>query len=141
MLNLRRTLPILLLLAGLGTATPAARADDYGSTASLKLGSGLSNLTLGWLEVPKNMINTSNQTNVLFGISGGLLKGMLHMVGRTLTGAVDFITFPVPTQPIAHPEFVWQKFSEETTYGPAFTPGTARDQKPAPPAAAPYSKM
>ncbi|UZR30564.1 exosortase system-associated protein, TIGR04073 family [Methylococcus mesophilus] len=140
MQNKALSLPTLLLLAGLGATVPAAQADDYGTATSLKLGSGLSNLTTGWLEIPKNMINTSNQTNVLFGISGGLLKGLLHTVGRTLTGAVDFITFPVPTQPIAHPEFVWQKFSEETTYGPAFTAGTFKEPKPAP-AASPYSKM
>lgn len=138
-----KRLPIpALLLAGLIAATPAAHGDDYGATTSLKLGSGLSNIAMSWLEVPKNMINTSNQTNVLFGISGGLLKGMLHMVGRMLTGAVDFVTFPVPTQPIAHPTFVWERFSEETTYGPAFTSGTFKEPKPAtPPAAAPYSKM
>ncbi|WP_367025252.1 exosortase system-associated protein, TIGR04073 family [Methylococcus sp. ANG] len=134
------SVPALLLLAGIGAAMPAAQADDYGTTTTLKLGSGLSNLTLGWLEIPKNMINTSNQTNVLFGISGGLFKGLLHTVGRTLTGAVDFLTFPVPTEPIAHPEFVWQKFSDETSYGPAFTSGTFKDPKPAP-AASPYSKL
>jgi putative exosortase-associated protein (TIGR04073 family) len=132
----------LLLLATLGAAVPAVQAEDYGTTTTLKLGSGLSNLAMGWLEIPKNMINTSNQTNVLFGISGGLLKGLLHTAGRTLTGAADFLTFPVPTQPIAHPEFVWQKFSEETTYGPAFSSGTFKEPKPAPaPAASPYSKM
>ncbi|QXP84857.1 exosortase system-associated protein, TIGR04073 family [Methylococcus sp. Mc7] len=134
------SVPALLLLAGIGAAMPAAQADDYGTTTTLKLGSGLSNLTLGWLEIPKNMINTSNQTNVLFGISGGLFKGLLQTVGRTLTGAVDFLTFPVPTEPIAHPEFVWQKFSDETSYGPAFTSGTFKDPRPAP-AASPYSKL
>ncbi|MEW6038334.1 MAG: exosortase system-associated protein, TIGR04073 family [Pseudomonadota bacterium] len=136
------SVPTLLLLASLGAAVPAAQADDYGTTTTLKLGSGLSNLAMGWLEIPKNMINTSNQTNVLLGISGGLFKGLLHTVGRTLTGAVDFLTFPLPTQPIAHPEFVWQKFSDETSYGPAFAPGTFKDPKPASaPPAAPYSKM
>ncbi|MDF9391265.1 MULTISPECIES: exosortase system-associated protein, TIGR04073 family [Methylococcus] len=136
------SVPTLLLLAGMAAAVPSAQADDYGATTTLKLGSGLSNLTLGWLEIPKSMINTSNQTNVLFGISGGLFKGLLHTVGRTLTGAVDFLTFPVPTQPITHPEFVWQKFSDETSYGPAFTSGILSDPKPAPaPAAPPYSKM
>ncbi|AAU91439.1 exosortase system-associated protein, TIGR04073 family [Methylococcus capsulatus] len=137
-----KPLPALLALLCLGAAVPSAQADDYGTTTTLKLGSGLSNLTLGWLEIPKNMINTSNQINVLFGISGGLLKGLLHTAGRTLTGAVDFLTFPVPTQPIAHPEFVWQKFSDETSYGPAFTSGTFKNPKPAPaPATSPYSKM
>jgi putative exosortase-associated protein (TIGR04073 family) len=138
--NQSLSIPTLLLLAGIGAAMPAARADDYGATTTLKLGSGLSNLTMGWLEIPKNMINTSNQTNVLLGISGGLLKGLLHTIGRTLTGAVDFLTFPLPTQPIAHPTFVWQTFFDETSYGPAFTPGTFKDPKPVP-ATSPYSKM
>ena len=54
------------------------------------------------------------------GATGGVLKGTLHTMGRLLAGGLDFITFPVPSQPITHPTFVWQQFSTDTTYGPYF---------------------
>ncbi|WP_454143992.1 exosortase system-associated protein, TIGR04073 family [Methylocaldum sp. MU1018] len=95
-------------------------SDDYGRDVGVKLGSGLSNLALGWIEFPKNMINTTNETNVIFGLSGGFLKGGLHMLGRTASGLIDFMTFPLPTQPITKPVFVWENFDVETQYGPVF---------------------
>ncbi|HWP00485.1 MAG TPA: exosortase system-associated protein, TIGR04073 family [Methylococcus sp.] len=112
--------PILVLIASLCTLPPVARGDDYASRTLHKLGTGLANLTLGWVEIPKSMIATTNQTNVLFGISGGLLKGILHTTGRTLAGALDLLTLPLPTRPIAQPAFVWQRFDTETRYGPVF---------------------
>jgi putative exosortase-associated protein (TIGR04073 family) len=110
----------LVLIASLCTLPLAARGDDYASHTLHKLGTGLANLTLGWVEIPKSMITTTNHTNVLFGVSGGLLKGILHTTGRTLAGAVDLLTVPIPTRPIAQPAFVWQRFDTETRYGPVF---------------------
>jgi putative exosortase-associated protein (TIGR04073 family) len=98
-----------------------ARADDsYGDAVRLKLGSGFSNILLGLLEVPKNIISTSNQANVLLGITGGTVKGTAHALGRTLAGIVDVFSFPVPTKPITNPPFVWENWYTETTYGPFF---------------------
>src|SRR5690606_9318069 len=91
-------------------------SDNYGQNVGTKLGSGLSNLALGWVEFPKNMINTTNETNVIFGLSGGFLKGGLHTLGRIASGVVDVLTFPLPTQPITNPAFVWENFNAETQY-------------------------
>ncbi|BBA34973.1 uncharacterized protein sS8_3030 [Methylocaldum marinum] len=102
----------------MSSASPAS--DDYGQDVGTKLGSGLSNLALGWVEFPKNIINTTNETNVLFGLSGGFLKGGLHTLGRIASGVVDVLTFPLPTQPITKPGFVWENFDVETQYGPVF---------------------
>lgn len=113
-------LPILILIASLYILPAVARGDDNGSRTLHKLGSSLTNLALGWVEIPKSMIATTNQTNVLFGISGGLLKGVLHTTGRTLAGALDLLTLPFSTRPIAQPAFVWQRFDTETRYGPVF---------------------
>jgi putative exosortase-associated protein (TIGR04073 family) len=101
-------------------ATPAVPQADYGRLVGQKLASGLSNMGLGFAEIPKNMIITTNQTNALFGVTGGAIKGLLHTLGRTLSGIVDVVTFPVPTQPITHPPLVWQNFGTETQYGPIF---------------------
>jgi putative exosortase-associated protein (TIGR04073 family) len=99
---------------------PVMAEETYGETVRTKLASGLTNMSFGIAEIPKNMINTSNEANVLLGVTGGVLKGTLHSVGRLLAGAVDFLTFPVPSQPITHPTFVWQEFTKDTSYGPFF---------------------
>ncbi|CAI8839413.1 putative exosortase-associated protein (TIGR04073 family) [Methylocaldum szegediense] len=106
--------------AALAVSSVSMASDDYGRDVGMKLGSGFSNIALGWVEFPKNMINTANETNVLFGISGGFLKGGLHTVGRIASGLVDVLTFPLPTEPITRPSFVWENFDVETQYGPVF---------------------
>ncbi len=98
----------------------AAEELTYGEMVRTKLASGLTNMCFGIAEIPKNIINTSNEVNALFGVTGGVLKGTLHTMGRLLAGGLDFITFPLPSQPIPHPAFVWQHFNTDTTYGPYF---------------------
>jgi putative exosortase-associated protein (TIGR04073 family) len=93
---------------------------DYAQLVGRKLASGFSNMALGAAEIPKNMIITTNQTNAIFGVTGGAIKGLLHTLGRTLAGIVDIVTFPIPTQPITRPPLVWQSFETETQYGPVF---------------------
>jgi len=114
-----RTIFLSAAAALLMSSAPMA-SENYGRDVGMKLGSGLSNLALGWIEFPKNIINTTNETNVTFGLSGGFLKGGLHMLGRTASGVIDLLTFPLPTQPITKPNFVWQDFGVETQYGPIF---------------------
>jgi putative exosortase-associated protein (TIGR04073 family) len=100
--------------------TPDAPRADYAQVVGRKLASGFSNMALGAAEIPKNMIITTNQTNAIFGVTGGAIKGLLHTLGRTLAGIVDIVTFPIPTQPITRPPLVWQSFETETQYGPVF---------------------
>jgi putative exosortase-associated protein (TIGR04073 family) len=102
----------------LSTGSGAMADDSYGDTILLKLESGLANIGTGLAEVPKNVINTTNQTNVLFGTTGGVIKGTAHALGRTLGGILDTFTFFVPTKPIANPPFVWENFYTDTQYGP-----------------------
>ncbi|MBM4200776.1 MAG: exosortase system-associated protein, TIGR04073 family [Gammaproteobacteria bacterium] len=99
---------------------PPPPQPDYAQVVGRKLASGFSNMAMGIAEIPKNMIITTNQTNLLFGLTGGALKGLLHTLGRTFSGMVDVVTFPVPTQPITRPPLVWQDFQTETQYGPVF---------------------
>lgn len=111
------------LLVGIGLSCQVTVSADeltYGEMVRAKLASGLTNMSFGLVEIPKNMINTSNETNALLGVTGGLMKGTLHTVGRLLAGGLDFLTFPVPSQPITHPTYVWQQFNVDTSYGPFF---------------------
>ncbi len=102
-----------------GTAA-AKRPESYGATIGKKVGAGFSNIGLGFLEIPKNVINTTNEGNFALGITGGVLKGVLYTCGRVLVGVTDLLTFPVPSAPLTTPQFVWQKFNVETRYNSAF---------------------
>jgi putative exosortase-associated protein (TIGR04073 family) len=113
-----------LLLAGLFFTAMAAQAaeptESYGQIFGRKLLSGLGNLVTAPAEIPKNIIIVNNETNVVWGVAGGTLKGLINTGGRMGVGLLDLITAPIPTYPIVYPAFVWEDFYAETTYGPAF---------------------
>ncbi|MDD5033578.1 MAG: exosortase system-associated protein, TIGR04073 family [Methylococcaceae bacterium] len=114
-------LPICLLVATLTTLAPAIEAaENSDPSMGTKLGAGLSNIFLGFIEMPKNVINTSNEANVALGISGGVIKGGLHTVGRVLAGTLDVLSFPLPTESILAPQYVWENFNVETHYNSMF---------------------
>lgn len=98
----------------------AVSGESYDIKIRRKLGIGFGNVVSSWLEIPKTMINTYNQTNFWFGISGGLIKGLVNTGGRVLTGTLDVLTFYVPTQPVPQPKLVWEDFDADTRYGEAF---------------------
>lgn len=81
---------------------------------------GLGNIGAGMLEIPKSIIQTTNESNVIYGFVGGMFKGMVHTAGRVGTGLADLLTAPLPTKPITHPLNVWDDFDTETTYGDTF---------------------
>ena len=121
-----KTLPwIAVMLAGMMTiAAPAyahnpchSQQESYSDSVASKFGRGFANTATGWLELPKNIMNTSKSSNVGYGITIGLFQGIINTVGRTLTGVVELGTFFVPNQPFIHPKFVWSPFQQETTYG------------------------
>ncbi|MGR9107800.1 MAG: exosortase system-associated protein, TIGR04073 family [Gammaproteobacteria bacterium] len=97
--------------------------ESYGATVGRKFGSGASNMALGWIEIPKNTLNVSNDPDTryaLFGLVGGVIKGTLHAIGRTLTGVGDFVTAPLPTKSMIRSDYVWDDFRADTQYGPYF---------------------
>lgn len=97
---------------------PSALADDsYGVDVGQKLGRGLANAVTGWIEIPKNIVNTSRDSNVGIGVTWGFLKGIGHTLGRTLVGAGELATFFIPTPEIIHPTYIFQNFYQDTTYG------------------------
>ena len=125
MTHTRLIVPVLV--AGLLTVSPLALSQDsfapgggYGAKVGYKTLNAFTNLSTSALEIPKNIINVSNQSNILYGITGGLFKGVLNMIGRTGVGIADLLTLPLPTQPIAQPVYVWDDFDVDTTYNNAF---------------------
>lgn len=92
----------------------------YQSNVMEKMSNGVGNITTAGLEIPKNIINITNDSNIVYGVLGGVLKGTIDMVGRMGVGLTDLITAPIPTKPIVQPAMVWDDFDAETHYGPVF---------------------
>ena len=96
------------------------KQSSYGKKIGNKALNAFANLTTSPLELPKNIINTMNQSNFFYGVFGGFIKGLVNTLGRTGCGIVDLITFPLPTKPIAYPVYIWDDFDIDTTYGEVF---------------------
>ena len=90
---------------------------SYGEKIGNKVLLGFANMISSPLEIPKNIINTINQSNFFYGVFGGFIKGLVNNLGRAGCGVADLLTFPLPTQPIAHPLYIWDDFDVDTTYG------------------------
>jgi putative exosortase-associated protein (TIGR04073 family) len=91
-------------------------ADSYFSNSGEKFVSGIANAATGWVELPKNIVLTSQTEGPLYGATIGLAMGIMHTVGRSLVGILDAATFFIPTKPSVNPPFIWQDFSRETSY-------------------------
>lgn len=118
----KHALPLLLasFLLAFSSMSFAEEQQSYGSKVGNKALNGFANMTTGILEIPKNIINVSNESNVIWGFLGGGAMGVLNTVGRLATGLTDLITAPLPTQPIVHPAYVWDDFDVDTSYGEVF---------------------
>lgn len=104
-----------------GIDAPAPRIptkpQSYGERVGEKAINSFANIATGWLEMPKNVINTTNQSNIIYGFIGGLAKGMVHTAGRMGVGIADLITLPLATKPIIYPLYIWDDFDVDTVYG------------------------
>jgi putative exosortase-associated protein (TIGR04073 family) len=125
-MSLRLTLPRLMLFLGFFafataiTAVPAtayAQGDEdvYRENTDVqkmfhKLGRGISNVLLGWVEIPKNIAKEWRRTEPFTGTIVGSVKGIGWAIARTLSGVYEIISFPFPVprnyEPIMYPEFV-----------------------------------
>lgn len=103
---------------------------SYGAKVGNKALNAFANLTTSALEIPKNIINTTNKSNIVYGAVGGLFKGLIHTAGRIGVGITDLVTFPLPTKPIAQPVYIWDNFDVDTTYGPVFRLDQSQEEEP-----------
>ena len=88
-----------------------------------KLSQGAANIAFGFIEIPKNIINITNDQNILVGLTWGLIRGIIQGVSRTLVGGVEVITSPIPTSEFASPAYVWDRFREDSRYFGLHYPG------------------
>ncbi len=82
----------------------------YSQNPVRKLGRGVANIVTGWVEIPKNVYDTTQDENIFMGLTIGLAKGLGMSVIRTGAGIYDAVTFPFPIpqdyEPLLEPEYV-----------------------------------
>src|SRR5687768_11471696 len=100
-----------LLLSG---GVPAYAADDWPVLEQMgkKLSRGLANMTGGWMEIPKQIYRVGQEEGWVVGALRGPFDGVGMSIARTLAGAYEVLTFPVPVPPhyqaMLQPDYVWQ---------------------------------
>lgn len=114
---MKKMLKLTLLLSALFFFSPqAAMAQSYRPNPIEKLAGGIANVATGFMELPKTMIITSQREGFLYGVTVGLVAGVMQTAGRTAIGALDVATFMFPTDPWVEPHYIWEDFGTETTY-------------------------
>ena len=106
------TLVAFLVLA---SAAPASAEPMDAGKAFTKFTRGFINIVTGWVEIPKRVQETSQQSGAAAGFTWGLLRGLGYGIVRTAAGLYEIVSFPFPAPPgyapVMEPEYV---FSEET---------------------------
>ena len=74
---------------------------------------GVANIATGWLEFPKQIVNTYKEDGLGKGMTVGPLKGIGMTLVRTVAGVFEtvtfFIAFPGFYDPLVEPDYAWQK--------------------------------
>lgn len=117
----RRLVCSFAAMALLGLASPAYAytngpiddsRQDYAAGAGRKLGRGVANAGLGWVEIFKGVQDVHDESGFWAGATWGPIHGTLNAVKRTAAGVYETATFPLagPRQfePVIEPEFVLQ---------------------------------
>lgn len=95
----------IFMVIGLATSS-------YAQDPAKKLVRGVANILTGWIELPKNIYDTSVEDNPLSGLTIGLAKGLGMTIVRTGAGVYETVTFPFPIPecyaPVLEPEFVFK---------------------------------
>ncbi len=107
---------ILILFVMFPLSSNLAMAHEYPGQVGEKLATGIANVVTGVGEIPKTMMATGREKGATYGMTAGFFTGIMHMLGRTLSGAADIATFVVPTTPMVRPPLIWDDFDRETTY-------------------------
>ena len=103
----------VLALAGAGSA--AAEPMDAGKGFN-KFMRGCVNTATGWVEIPKRIHETSQQSGPFAGLTWGLVRGLGYGFVRTSAGLYEAVTFPFPAPPdyesVIEPEYVFSSPSQ-----------------------------
>lgn len=113
-MNTSRAVWISVMMLVALSAPCAAWADPMDPAKSLtKLTRGAVNTVTGWVEIPKRITETSQESGALAGFTWGLLRGLGYGFIRTCGGIYELVTFPFPAppgyEPVIEPEYVFSE--------------------------------
>lgn len=79
----------------------------YANSPAEKAGTGAINTATAWTDIPKQIRETTDQTNMLLGLTVGLTKGLATGLARTVAGVYQIATGPIPPydKPLVKPEY------------------------------------
>jgi len=108
---------ILVLLIIFQTCLFSVYAQDYNPLS--KFARGLVNVSLGWVEIPRQMIMVREAegheiSGEIAGAFWGPFKGFAYTVGRMIVGTYEIGTFIIPTyKPIIKPEYIFDNSEDD----------------------------
>ena len=106
---------LLALALAVFTAPIGASAD----TSADKAGRGLAAITTPFLEIPGNIVDTTERHGYATGWTVGLARGIGMTVLRPLVGVYELVTAPFPApenfEPILQLEYPWSYFGSGET--------------------------
>ena len=79
-----------------GSAEEGFKLDPALGLPLTKLGRGIGNIVVGWVEIPATMHTEYKESDPVTGLATGFFKGFVKGVIRTLVGAFETVTFPFP---------------------------------------------
>ena len=125
-----RKIPVLVIAAlclSLAGAADAPAEEQSPPAVPARIGTklmrGLANLVTGVGEIPKQIYLIGQKEGWVQGTFRGPFEGLGMFVARTVAGAYEVLTFPIPVppgyQPMLLPEYVWQPEPASQLAGPA----------------------
>lgn len=104
-----------------GVALIDLEDDDWepvgGKSKSRKFGRGLSNIGSGFIEIPKNVLAVDKDYGGFAAWTYGTGRGVWRAFVRSVVvGPYEVLTFPVDTDPIIEPEFLFEPGTHETEW-------------------------
>ena len=105
-------LPVLMLSLAIGI--PVSPTRSRADTAWEKAGRGLASMTTPFLEIPGNIVETTDRHGALAGWTNGLARGLGMAIVRPPIGFYELVTAPIAApanfEPIMKPEYPWSYF-------------------------------
>ena len=105
-------LPVLMLSLAIGILVSPTRS--RADTAWEKGGRGLASMTTPFLEIPGNIVETTDRHGALAGWTNGLARGLGMAIVRPPIGFYELVTAPIAApknfEPILEPEYPWSYF-------------------------------
>lgn len=112
----RRRWSVIVYLILWSASLALAEEPSVPQRIATKFTRGAVNFTTGWMELPKQMYLVGRSEGWVTGTLRGPIDGLGMVIARTIAGAYEVMTFPLPLppryQPMLLPEYVWQSESQ-----------------------------